>query len=193
MGVAVLIMGAVRPVELGGLIVFGAMMLVGAVPVLIYAALRGRGDNQTMGSGCVLVAASALGVAVVILGLWLLVPAVSRREALQQLADGQDFSARVWRLTGSRVGTANPVIDGHRAEPCLWGNSNGMQICGSHYHKSLRFATVKPSYLNVFYIPATDQYLVIGTARVEPAGKVVTDGFISAKEALQPPSGIAPR
>jgi hypothetical protein len=68
-----------------------------------------------------------------------------------------------------------------------------MQICGSHYHKSLRFATVKPSYLNVFYIPATDQYLVIGTARVEPAGKVVTDGFISAKEALQPPSGIAPR
>ena len=96
-------------------------------------------------------------------------------------------------MTGSRVGTPNPVIGGHPAAPCLWGNSNGMQICGSPYHKSLRFATVEPSYLNVFYIPATDQYLVIGTARVEPAGKVVTDGFISAKEALQPPSGIAPR
>ena len=90
-------------------------------------------------------------------------------------------------------GTRSPVINGHRAHPCLTGNAYARQSCGSRYHDGIRFSTTEPGFLNVYYIPDTEQYLVIGKALVTPAGKVVRDGYITAEDALGVESGASDR
>jgi hypothetical protein len=202
LGLVALFGGVWRPAELSGLFLVGTALLVVAVPMFIYATLRDRGELEA-GTGCAAIGLSALCAVGVTLGIGVWAwgrlcdtQAQARRggirTALQRVADEQDFGARVRRLTGSAVGTAYPTVDGHRAEPCLYGNSYGAQVCGTPYHEGVRFATAKPSYLNVFYIPDTGQYLVIGTALVQPANRTVTDGFISAQDALRSPTGRAP-
>lgn len=58
-----------------------------------------------------------------------------------------------------------------------------MQSCGG-YHKGIRFSTVRPGFLNVFYIPDTNEYFVFGKARVDPGGKIVEDGTIKVSDIL---------
>lgn len=196
LGLGALIAGAAGPDEFAGLLVIGFMLLIAAAPLLVYAHVRqgtaGTRRDAVVAAVCVLV----FMVVVMPLVSWLalaVLPGPAGRRAgelrgnLQRLAQEQDFAARVRRLAGSPPGTAHPTIRGQRAEGCLWGTPYALQSCGSHYHPQLRFSTLKPDYLNVYYLPQTEEYLVIGTALVQPCGRTVTDGFISAREALARP------
>jgi hypothetical protein len=99
-------------------------------------------------------------------------------------AESAAFRQTVERVIGAPVGTVEVTIDGHKAHGILTGNVWGMQSCGSPYQSQLRFSTITPGPLNVYYIPDLDQYYVFGKARVTPAGKVVENGLISTAEAL---------
>lgn len=182
--------GAYRPGEFGGLFLLGSIMLAAAVPLFIYAGLtRLNEGQQSTAGGCGAAVLALVCTGVVVVGVmfgafYLLSRNDGRME--QHLTSGEnDFRMRVRGLTGSPVGTVHPVIGGQRAEPVLTGASYAMQTCGSPFHDQIRFRTLKPGYLNVYYLPNTAEYLVIGEARVEPAGVVVMDGRISAKDALR--------
>ena len=92
----------------------------------------------------------------------------------------------VEKITGAPLGTTEVTIGGHKAYGCLTGNTWGNQSCGSKYHPQIRFSTENPGFLNVFYIPDLQEYYVFGRARVDPSGKVVENGTISAAEAIGP-------
>jgi hypothetical protein len=94
------------------------------------------------------------------------------------------FNRMVERATGAPVGTVDVTLDGHNAKGCLTGGGAwGMQSCGG-YHKGIRFSTPRPGFLNVYYVPDTDEYHVFGRARVDPGGKTVENGRISVAEIL---------
>jgi len=191
-GLVLVVAGAMRP-ELAGLLLLGGVLVAAGVPVAVYAAVREHYPDKVgapwLAVGIIVLSLVTLPVA----GYWVLghgSPENSRARVmwrLQPLAAEQEFRQRVLKLTGSPVGTVHPVINGHRAEPLLTGAVCAMQSCGSPFHKELRFETVKPSYLNVFYLPDIQQYFVVGEARVTPAYVVVIDGPIAAREALRSP------
>jgi hypothetical protein len=94
------------------------------------------------------------------------------------------FSRMVESATGAPVGTVDVTLDGHQAKGCLTGGGAwGMQSCGG-YHKAIRFSTVTPGFLNVFYLPDANEYHVFGRARVDPGGKIVENGRITVAEIL---------
>lgn len=195
-GLALALAGTVRP-ELAGLLLVGSVILVAAVPIAIYAAVREH-YPQPAGAACLTVGIIVFCVAALAYVGWWVVGGVgmnaranTMQQQLQSVAASQEFGQRVQRLTGSPVGTAHPLIDGHRAEPLLTGMPYGNQSCGSPFHDRIRFSTIRTGFLNVYYLPDVEEYLIIGEARVDPAGIVVTDGYVSAKQALQPPTGGA--
>ena len=186
-GIGAGVLGVVcwQPVALSGLLIPAVVIFCGGVSgaVWAFACARSEGSPRAwawLAAGGAALAAAALSYA------------VASRVHFAELpspAETADFARRVEGFTGSPIGPSSPVIDGHQAHACLWGMPYGQQTCGSQYHGQVRFETVRPSFLNVYYVPDLESYLIIGTARVTPSGKVVTDGYITAREALGLPAG----
>lgn len=180
LGIGVFVAIFFQPASLSGLLLPAAALICAGVPITVYSYLCVRSDGHPGGSALAIAAIAALLAA----GLTFALASRAHFAKLPSPAESREFSARVRALINAPPGTRSPVIDGHQARPCLTGNAYARQSCGSPYHDGIRFSTTKAGFLNVYYIPDTEQYLVIGKARVTPAGKVVTDGYISAKEAL---------
>jgi len=189
LGIGMFVAMFFQPVSLSGLLLPAAALICAGVPITVYSYLCARSEGNPGGSGLAIAAAAALLAA----GLTFAMASRAHFAKLPSPAESRDFSARVGALISAPVGTRSPVIDGHPAHPCLTGNGYAQQSCGSPYHDGIRFSTTEPGFLNVYYIPDTEQYLVIGKALVTPAGKVVTDGYISAEEALAADSGASRR
>jgi hypothetical protein len=180
LGMGMFVAVFVEPVSLSGLLLPAAALICAGVPMTVYSHLCARLEGNPGGSGLAIAAAAALLAA----GITFAAATRAHFARLPSPAESREFRARVRSLIDAAPGTRSPVIDGHQAQPCLTGNGYAQQSCGSPYHDGIRFSTTEPGFLNVYYIPDTEQYLVIGKALVTPAGKVVTDGYISAKEAL---------
>ena len=133
----------------------------------------------------------AVGIAVVVLVVVLVmavslgVPAAARRSGAEE-ARAAACRQAVEKITGAPLGAMEVTIGGHKAYGCLTGYTWGNQSCGSAYHANLRFSTVTPGFLNVYYIPDLQEYYVFGKARVDPSGKVVENGTISVAAAMGP-------
>ncbi len=156
-----------QPVSLSGLLLPAAVLICAGVPITVYSHLCARSDGHPGGSALAMTAAAALLAA----GLTFALASGAHFAKLPSPAESREFGARVRALINAPPGTS-PIINGHRAHPCLTGTLS-RQSCGSRYHDGIRFSTTEPGFLNVYYIPDTEQYLVIGKALVTPAGKVV--------------------
>ena len=189
LGIGMFVAVFFQPMSLSGLLLPAAALICAGVPITVYSYLCVRSEGNPGGSGLAIAAVAALLAA----GLTFAMASRAHFAKLPSPAESRDFSARVRTLINAAPGTRSPVIDGHQAHPCLTGNGYAQQSCGSPYHDGIRFSTTEPGFLNVYYIPDTEQYLVIGKALVTPAGKVVTDGYISAEEALAGDRGASPR
>ncbi len=189
LGVGMFVAMFFEPMSLSGLLLPAAALTCAGVPITVYSYLCARSEGNPGGSGLAIAAIGALLAA----GLTFAMASGVHFARLPSPAESREFSKRVRALINAPVGTASPIINGHRAHPCLTGNAYARQSCGSRYHDGIRFSTTEPGFLNVYYVPDTEQYLVIGKALVTPAGKVVTDGYISAKEALAVDSGASDR
>ena len=137
---------------------------------------------------------TALRVLTVVFVAFVLLVAVVAARGLRaspsasSVAESAGSQQTVERVIGAPLGTVEVTINGHKAHGCLTGDGLGVQSCGSPYQDQLRFSTIEPGRLNVYYIPDTDQYYVYGPARVTPAGKIVHNGLISTREALGGPA-----
>lgn len=174
-----------RPIPLSGFLIPAVVWICAGVPMVVWALACKRSQGSPRAWPWVAAGGAALAAA----ALSYLVASRAHFPELPSPTETAAFSRRVERLIGAPVGSRSPVIDGHQAHYCLCGLAYGQQTCGSRHHPGLRFSTLKPGWLNVYYVPDLDSYLIIGTARVTPVGKTVTDGYITAREARRSPTG----
>jgi hypothetical protein len=189
LGVGMFVAIFFQPASLSGLLLPAAALICAGVPITVYSYLCARSDGDPGGSGLAIAGLATLLAA----GLTFAMASGVHFAKLPSPAESREFNARVRDLINAPPGTASPIIDGHQAQPCLTGSNYSQQSCGTPYHDGIRFSTIEPGFLNVYYIPDTEQYLVIGKALVTPAGKIVTDGYITAQEALAVDSEVAGR
>ena len=177
-GLALLAGLAWQPRELAGLLLFAGILLCAGTPMALFGYFQTRADGRPGAVAWVVPAIASIASAGVVFG----VASRAHFGALPSAKEAREFhrTRREWLDHG----LAGLSIDGHRVEPCLTGNSYATQGCGTPRHDGIRFETTKPGYLNVYYIPDTDQYLVLGRARVSPAGVTIEDDLISVQEAL---------
>lgn len=179
-GLALLAALVWHPSELAGLLLFAGILLCAGTPMALFGYLQVRADGRPGAVAWVAPAVASIVVAGAVFGVASRVhfgPMPSAQEA-------RDFQQKVRKITGASPGTRGVKIDDRRTEPCLTGANYGTQGCGTPTHDGIRFETIGAGYLNVYYIPDTDQYFVIGRARVTPAGVTVEDDYISVDEAL---------
>ncbi len=201
-GLALLAALVWQPQGLGGLLLFAGILLCAGTPMALFGYLQARADGRPGAVVWVAPAIASIVTAGAVFGVASRVHFGSIPTAREAREFHQELKDRVDRMReGSQdaeqtpdlpAPTGKPVsVDGHRAYPCLTGNAYAKQGCGSPYHDGIRFETTKPGYLSVFYIPDTEQYLIVGRARVTPAGVIVEDDLISVQEALGQDGGRA--
>jgi hypothetical protein len=178
-GLGLLVATAFRPTA--AVFALPAAVLLGVgLPVAAYGHLSGRAEQPVPLSRIV----------APIVGSVLLVAAVAAaaltlsRSFGPTLQESLAFKRMVESATHAPAGQTPVTLEGHKAKGCLTGSGAwGLQSCGG-YHKAIRFSTMKPGFLNVYYIPETNEYYVFGQARVDPGGKIVENRKISVVEIL---------
>lgn len=189
LGLAAMAAGAWRPTEWSALLLGGGVLLIAFAPLVVYAIMRGRGaSSPTLGAALV-----ACLLIVLVTGVYgyVLYPAVwstraqSIQRQLQATPEGQEFSRRVQQVIGAPAGTTFPIIQGHRAESRNLGEGSRY---GMHTYDDtqLRFTTIRPGFMHVYWVRDLQQYFVIGEVRVEPGGATVKDGYIPRARQRQP-------
>jgi len=157
-----------------------AVLLGVGLPVAIYGHWSRRAGQATPPSRVGLPIIGSVLLAAVVAGAALTLSKTFGPTLQASLA----FTRMVEEATGAPLGSVDVTLDGHKAKGCLTGGGAwGMQSCGG-FHKAIRFSTVRPGFLNVFYVPDTNEYYVFGKARVDPGGKIVENGKISVIEIL---------